>query len=150
MDPAVRLLVDLLSDIANASAQSGDSQYLLTKRLNSILLSPRVEGRSIREAFLLVSNLYDSGLLGQLSREHPDLVRNELLLCGMLTVGLDPVCISKILGYDHEHTFYNKRAEVRKKLHLEHTASLETYLSERAQALRKEHEQRIDKLLARK
>ena len=71
MDPAVRLLVDLLSDIANASAQSGDSQYLLTKRLNSILLSPRGEGRAIRDAFLLVSNLYDSGLLGQLSRDHP-------------------------------------------------------------------------------
>ena len=149
IDPAVRLLVDLLCDIANASAQSGDSHYLLAKRLNSILVSPRGEGRAIKDAFLLVSNLYDSGLLARLSRECPDLARNELILCGMLTVGLDPVCISKVLGYDHEHTFYNKRAEIRKKLQLDHTASLEDYLSGRAQALREEHDRYLSELIAR-
>ncbi len=66
----------------------------------------------------------------------------------MLTVGLDPVCISKILGYDHEHTFYNKRADVRKKLGLAHNIPLERYLSERVQALRKEHDRYLSELTA--
>lgn len=149
VDPAIRTLVELLSDIANASAQSGESQYLLAKRLNTILLSPRGEGRIIKESFLVLANLYDSGLLSELVRECPELSHNEIVLCGMITVGLDPVCISKILGYDHEHTFYNKRADIRKKLRLSHTVPLEGYLSERAQSLRKEHETYLRALIAR-
>jgi DNA-binding CsgD family transcriptional regulator len=149
IDPATRILVELLSDIANASAQSGESQYLLAKRLNNILISPRGEGRIIKESFMVLANLYDSGLLSELVRECPELSHNELILCGMITVGLNPVCISKILGYDHEHTFYNKRADVRKKLRLSHTVPLEGYLSERAQSLRKEHEAYLRKLIAR-
>ena len=149
IDPAVRTLVELLSDIANASAQSGESQYLLAKRLHIILTSPRGEGRIIKESFLVLANLYDSGLLSDLIREYPELTRSELVLCGMITVGLDPVCISKIMGYDHEHTFYNKRADVRKKLRLPHTVPLERYLADRAQSLRKEHEVYLRELIAR-
>ena len=149
VDPAVRILVELLSDIANASAQSGESQYLLAKRLNSILLSPRGESRSIRESFLILANLDDSGLLSRLTREFPELSNSELGLCAMITVGLDPVCISKILGYDHEHTFYNKRADVRKKLGLPHNIPLEGYLFERVQSLRKAHDAFIGELNAR-
>ena len=149
IDPATRTLVELLSDIANASAQSGESQYLLAKRLNNILISPRGEGRIIKESFLVLANLYDSGLLSELVRECPELTHSELVLCGMLTVGLDPVCISKILGYDHEHTFYNKRADIRKKLRLSHTVPLEGYLSDRAQSLRKEHETYLRELISR-
>lgn len=148
VDPAVRTLVDLLSDIANAVAISGESQYLLSKRLSNILLSPRGEGRSVRDAFVILANLYDSGLLSRLSRECPELNPSELGLCAMLTVGLDPVCISKILGYDHEHTFYNKRADVRKKLGLAHSIPLEGYLSDRVQALREEHDRYLSELTA--
>ena len=149
IDPATRILVELLSDIANASAKSGESQYLLAKRLNNILVSPRGEGRIIKESFLVLANLYNSGLLSELARECPELTHNEIVLCGMITVGLDPVCISKILGYDHEHTFYNKRADIRKKLQLSHTVPLERYLSDRSLSLRKEHETCLRELIAR-
>ena len=149
VDPAVRTLVELLSDIANASAQSGESQYLLTKRLHNILLSPRGEGRSIKDSFLILANIYDSGLLSQLVREYPELSHSELVMCGMITVGLDPVCISKILGYDHEHTFYNKRADVRRKLGLTHNISLEGYLSDRVQTMSRKHDSYLSGLCAR-
>lgn len=148
VDPAVRTLVDLLSDIANAVAISGESQYLLNKRLSNILLSPRGEGRSVRNAFAILANLYDSGLLTQLARECPELNPSELGLCAMLTVGLDPVCISKVLGYDHEHTFYNKRADVRKKLGLAHNIPLEGYLFDRVQALREKRSRYLGELNA--
>jgi len=149
VDPATRILVDLISDIANAAALSGESQYLLIKRLNGILLSSRGESRSVKDAFLILANLYNSGLLSQLALEHPGLNHNELVLCSMITVGLEPVCISKILGYDHEHTFYNKRAEVRKKLGVAHDIPLERYLFERVEHLRQAHDTFLRELMAR-
>ena len=139
VEPAIHNLVDLVSDIANASAESGESQYLLTKRLHAILVSPRGEGRSIKEDFLAMADLYDGGLMSSLSSECPALTRNEIVLCSMISIGLNPLCISKVLGYDHEHTFYNKRADIRKKLNLQHAVPLEQYLDERAHKLRSDH-----------
>jgi len=149
VDPATRILVDLISDIANAAALSGDSQYMMVKRLNGILLSPRGESRIIKESFLILANLYAHGLLSQLALEHPGLNHNELVLCGMIMVRLDPVCISKVLGYDHEHTFYNKRADVRKKLGVAHHIPLDRYLDERVEKLRQEHDSFLRELIAR-
>ena len=134
------MLVDLLAEIANASAQSGSSDYLLAKRLDRILSSSRGEGRSIKEAFFMLSDLYDSGLLTWLGKKYPALTRNEIGLCGMLTLDMEPACISKILGYDHEQTFYNKRTEIRKKLQLRHDESLERYLSRLIDRLQEEHD----------
>lgn len=58
----------------------------------------------------------------------------------MLTIGLEPACISKILRYDHEQTFYNKRKNIRKKLQLDHTESLEGYLNDLVGQLRQAHD----------
>ena len=139
--PATRMLVELLSDIANASAQSGDSQYLLAKRLNRILSSPRGEGRTIKQDFLVIANLYTEGLLTYLKQAYSDLTGREIGLCGMITLGFDPGCICKILGYMHEQTFYNRRSDVRKKLQLEgQTVTLEEFLQSQVERLRKQHE----------
>ena len=144
--PATQVLVDLLSDIANASAQSGDNEYLLAKRLHRILYASRGEGRTIKQDFLLLANHYHAGLLSWLKRTYTDLTHNEIVLCAMITLGLDPSCISKILRYDHEHTFYNKRADIRKKMHLEHTVSLEGFLADTTASLRKQHEDYLQRL----
>ena len=138
--PGIRDLVDLVAEIANAAAQSGSNDYLLAKRLDRILSSPRGEGRTIKDEFLVLADLYDSGLLSWLGKEFPALTRSEIGLCGMLTLGMEPACISKILCYDHEQTFYNKRTDIRKKLRLKHNESLEGYLNGQAERLRQEHE----------
>ena len=111
----------------------------LAKRLNRILYAPRGEGRTIREYFLVLANFYDWGLLSYLEKTY-QLTRGDLVLCGMITVGLEPACISKILHYDHERTFYNKRSDIRQKLHLDHTIPLENFLSEQAEMLQKDRE----------
>jgi len=139
IDPATRRLVELVTEIANASAQSGDSEYLLAKRLHRILTASRGEGRALKDDFLILTNLYDWGLLSYLDKTY-HLTFGDLALCGMLTVGLEPACISKILGYDHERTFYNKRSDIRKKIRLEHTVPLEGYLKDQAERLRTERE----------
>ena len=131
IDTPSRLLVVLLSVFANASAQSGDNEYLLAKRLNRILTAPRGEGRTIRECFLVLANFYNGGLLSQLEKTY-HLTRNDLVLCGMITLGMEPACISKILRYDHERTFYNKRSELRRKLNLNHGVPLENFLNEQS------------------
>lgn len=138
-----------MAEIANASAQSGSNDYLLAKRLDRILSSPRGEGRTIKEEFLVLSDLYSSGLLTWLEEAFPNLSRNEIGLCGMLTVGMEPACISKILGYDHEQTFYNKRADIRKKLNLSHNDSLERHLKGLADLLKKEHDAAMKQFLRR-
>ena len=139
IDPAARVLVELFTEIANASAQSAENEYLLAKRLHRILTATRGHGRTIKEDFLLLANLYDWGLLTHLEKTY-QLTRGDLVLCGMITLNMEPACISKILGYDHERTFYNKRADVRKKLGLEHTVPLEGFLEEQIEMLRKEHQ----------
>jgi len=139
-EPAVRNLIDLLSDIANAAARGGDSLHMISKRLDRILSSSRGEGRTIKEQFLILSDLYDSGLITWLKCNYPELTRNEIGLCGMITIGLDPACIDKIFGYDHEQTFYNRRADIRRKLGLDRQIPLERFLTEQAELLREEHE----------
>ena len=140
MIPALQNLVELLTEIANAAAQSGDSEYLLAKRLDYILSSPRGEGRTIKDHFLTIANLHESGLLTVLEQLYPELTRSEIGLCGMITLGLEPPCISRILGYDHVQTFYNKRTEIRKKLHLEREESLEGFLARKAAQLKTQND----------
>ena len=149
VEPAVRSLTELLADIANAAAQSGESEYLLAKRLDRILSSSRGEGRGIREDFMLLADLYTCGLLSDLSEQFPSLTRSEIGLCGMIVLGMDPVCIDKVFGYDHGQTVYNKRTDIRKKLHIERSASLEGYLNERAAAIRSRHDALFDELRRR-
>ena len=129
MLPAIHSLVELLSEIANAAAQSGDSEYLLAKRLDRILSSPHGEGRTIKDHFLNVADLYESGLLTHLEQVYPELNRGEIGLCAMIMLDLEPACISRILGYEHVQTFYNKRTDIRKKLHLDREESLEGFLA---------------------
>ena len=147
IEPAARNLTDLLSDVANASALSGESAHMLSKRLNRILTASRGEGRTVRDEFLILANLYDCGLLTWLEQHYPELNRNEIAICGMITLGLDPLCIDKVFGYDHEQTFYNRRADIRRKLGLDRSVPLERFLTEQAARLRQEHEaalRRID------
>lgn len=132
--------MDLLVDIANAAAQSGTNDYLLAKRLDRILTSSRGEGRTIKDDFTTIADLSTSGLLTRLQEICPALSPSEIALCGMLTIGLEPACISKILRYDHEQTFYNKRKNIRKKLQLDHTESLEGYLNDLVGQLRQAHD----------
>lgn len=150
INPAMRELTEFLSDIANASAISGESDYLLAKRLSRILSSPRGEGRSLRDAFLSVADGYESGLMSWLAQQFPELSRTEIGICGLMTVGLDPGCISKILGYEHEQTFYNKRTEIRRKIGLDRNTPLEKFLLEKIDELRDKHDDAIvafDKML---
>ena len=140
MVPAIKNLVELLTEIANASGQSGDNEYLLAKRLDYILTSSSGDGRTIKNHFLTIANLYASGLLTWLEQLYPDLTRSEIGLCGMIALGFEPICISRILRYDHVQTFYNKRREIRKKLHLEHDEPLETFLAQTVLQLRSKND----------
>lgn len=149
MVPAIRNLVELLTDVANASAQSGGSEYLLAKRLDRILTAPRGEGHAIRNAYIQLADLYEAGLLTYLKRTHPVLTPAEIGLCGLIMLGIEPACISKVYGYDHVQTFYNKRKDIRKKLELEHDIPLEKYLEEQIERLRIEDERRIRDLIVR-
>ena len=149
IEPAVRDLIELLSDIANAAARGGESLHMLSKRLDRILSTSRGEGRTIKEEFLILSDLYDAGLLTWLRHRYPQLTRNEIGLCGMITLGLDPICIDKVFGYDHEQTFYNRRADIRRKLGLERSVPLERFLNEQAARLRGEHEDSLREIARR-
>ena len=143
INPAMRDLTEMLVDVANASAISGDSEYMLAKRLNRILSSPRGEGRTVRNAFMTISDGYESGLMSWLRQSFPELSRSEIALCGLMTVGLDPGCICKVLGYEHEQTFYNKRTEIRRKLSLDRSESLEGFLQNKILELRRLHDEAL-------
>ena len=150
IEPAVRILVELLSDVVNAAALSGESVHMLAKRLNRILTSSRGEGRTIKDQFMIVSDLYASGLLTWLQMHYPSLTRNELGLCSLIILDLDPASIDRIFGYDHGQTFYNKRGEIRKKLQLDRSTSLEGFLKEVSDQLRQERSdffRQYDKLM---
>ena len=62
---------------------------------------------------------------------------------------IEPACISKVFGYDHVQTFYNKRGDIRKKLRLEHDVPLEKYLKEQINQLHLANERRIQDLIVR-
>jgi hypothetical protein len=143
IEPAIRILVDLLSDIVNAAALSGNSVHMLAKRLDRILSSARGEGRTVRDEFMVLADLYHAGLLTWLEEAFPDLTRNEIGLCGLIVLGMEPACIDRIFGYDHGQTFYNKRADIRRKLRLDRSVPLERYLNDTADRLRREHAMRI-------
>lgn len=147
--PAVRYLIDLLTDIANAAAQSGESGYLLAKRLNRILTSQRGESRSIKDAYILLADFYSAGTLSFLRQNFPDLTPNEISLCGMIALGIEPACIGKVFGYDHIQTFYNKRKTIRKKIGLERGIPLEGFLKELAGTVRSGGEHRFYELTRR-
>lgn len=90
----------------------------------------------LKEAFRILADAYDAGLLTRLALDHPDLTKAEIGLCGMLTLGLEPPCIGKVMGYEHVQTFYNKRKNIRKKLHLPHDQMLESFLIDKVRQLR--------------
>lgn len=136
MVPAVHALVELVSEIANAAARSGENEYLLAKRLDLILSSSRGEGKIIKGHFLALADLHEAGMLTYLEQIAPELSRSEIGLCGMIMLGLEPPCISRVFGYDHVQTFYNKRTEIRKKLHLERDVPLEGYLNSLVEQLK--------------
>ena len=137
-DPAARNLIELLADVANASALSGENMHMMAKRLDRILLSDRGEGRTVKEDFQTLADLSQAGLTRRLTGLYPDLTPGETALCAMLLAGLEPACISKICHYEHVQTFYNRRKDLRKKLRLEHGESLEGFLEGLAGELRRE------------
>ena len=123
--PAIQILAELMADVANAAAHSGDSAHLLAKRLDRIFSSDSGEARTFKEAFFVLSDVCNAGL------------------------GLDPACISKVLGYDHEQTFYNRRTDIRKKMGLDRTVPLEGYLDEESRKLQLIHESYLERLRER-
>ena len=143
LNKAARELLDLLVDIFNAAAISGNSEYLLAKRLHLILSSKRGEGKSLREVFVRLADFCCSGFITTLARQHPDLTLHERTICAMLVIGMDPGTICKVCGFEHEQTFYNKRKEVRRKLALEHNTPLEGFLKDWIVQLRRERAIRI-------
>lgn len=147
--PAIRKLTDLMTDIANASARSGKSEYLIAKELDRILTESRGEGRSIKDAYIRLADVCEAGLITWLRQSYPELSPNEAGLCGLVMLGIEPPCISKVFGYDHEQTFYNKRKDIRKKLKLEHGVPLERFLQEQIGRLRQENEDRLRALIQR-
>lgn len=147
--PAIHELVELMTDVANASAQSGSSEYLLAKRLDRILSTPRGEGRTIKDAYIRLANIHEAGLISYLEQRFPELSPNEAGLCGLIMLGIEPACISKVFGYDHVQTFYNKRKDIRKKLQLEHEIPLEKFLQKQIERLREEKEAQLRDLIHR-
>ena len=138
LNKAARELLDLLVDIVNAAAISGDSEYLLAKRLHLILRSKRGEGKSLREVFVRLADFCCSGFITTLVRQYPELTGHERSICAMLVIGMDPGTICKVCGFEHEQTFYNKRKEIRRKLGLEHNTPLEGYLKDWVTRLNRE------------
>ena len=147
--PAIQILAELMADVANAAAHSGDSAHLLAKRLDRIFSFDSGEARSFKDAFFVIADLSNAGLLTALADRFPNLTHTELALCGMIRLGLDPACISKVLGYDHEQTFYNRRTDIRKKMGLDRTVSLEGYLDEESRKLQLFHESYLERLRER-
>ena len=143
LNTAASELLELLVDIVNAAAISGESEYLLAKRLHLILSCKRGEGKSLREVFTRLADFCCSGFITTLVRQHPDLTMHERRICAMVVIGMDPGTICKVCGFEHEQTFYNKRKEIRRKLGLEHNTPLEGYLKDWISQLKRERALRI-------
>lgn len=140
-------LLEFLVEILNAAAISGGSDYLLAKRLDIILTSDRGEGRSIRELMLRLVDMYCSGLITDLAAGNLGLSRSEIAICAMSVIGMEPATICKICKYENEQSFYNRRADIRRKIGLERQASLEGYLLDRAESLKRQRESRIAEMI---
>lgn len=148
LNAAAGELLDFLVDIVNASASSGNSEYLLAKRLNLILSSNRGEGRSLRDEFTHLADFCYAGFITSLVTDCPDLTQSERSICSMMVLGMEPGTICKICGYESEQTFYNKRKEIRRKFRLDRPVPLEGFLKERVTRLQQERSTRIGGLLA--
>ena len=70
-------------------------------------------------------------------------------MCGLIMLGIEPACISKVFGYDHVQTFYNKRKDIRRKRQLEHEIPLEKFLQKQIERLREEKEAQLRDLIHR-
>ena len=137
--PAIQVLAELMADIANAAAHSGDSVHLLAKRLDLIFTGTSGEGRTFKEAFFILADVCNAGLITSLAARFPELTQTELALCAMILLGLDPACICRVMGYDSDQTFYNRRTDIRKKLGLDRPVSLEGFLLAESQQLQRIH-----------
>ena len=89
LNAAAGELLDFLVEIVNAAAISGDSEYLLARRLNIILSSKRGEGKSLREVFMRLADFCSAGFITMLSRQYPDLTQNERSICAMIVIGME-------------------------------------------------------------
>lgn len=150
LNKAARELLDFLVDIVNAAALSGDSEYLMVKRINLVLNSRRGEGKTFRDDFTRLADFCCGGFISSLKENHPDLSASERSVCGMLVLGMEPATISRICGFEHEQTFYNKRKEIRKKLGLEHSTPLEAFLQERIEQMNRERSEQVESMLQNK
>lgn len=147
--PAIKILADLMADIANASAHSGDSVHLLAKRLDLIFNASSGESRTFKEAFYILSDVCNAGTLTNLASRFPELTQTELALCAMILLGLDPACICRVMGYDSDQTFYNRRTDIRKKMGLDRSASLEGFLNDESLHRQLVHQAYLEALLKR-
>lgn len=143
LNAAAEELLDFLVDIVNAAAISGDSEYLLAKRLHLILSTNRGEGKSLRAVFTRLADFCSAGFITALGRQYPDLSPSERSICAMLVIGMDLGTICKVCGYENEQTFYNKRKEIRRKLSIDHGVPLEGYLKDWIARLKRERSVRI-------
>lgn len=140
-------LLSFLVEIVNASARSGESEYLLAKRLNLILTSGKGEGRTLRKMFMRLADFCCSGFITAIGVDCPELTQCERSICAMMVIGLDPATICKICRYENEQTFYNKRKEIRRKFKLERPVLLEAFFKERIACLERERAMKIGILL---
>ena len=147
LNEAARDLLDFLVDIVNAAALSGDSEYMMVKRINLVLNSRRGEGKSFRDAFTRLADFCCGGFISFLEREHPELSRSERSICAMLMIGMEPGAISRICGFEHEQTFYNKRKDIRKKFGLEHVMPLESFLREMIDRMNQDRAAQVESML---
>ena len=147
LDAAASELLIFLVEIINAAARSGESEYMLAKRLNLILTSRRGEGRTLRDVFTRLADFCCGGFITRLGTDCPDLSPSEKAVCSMMVIGLEAGTISKVCGFEHEQTFYNKRKDIRRKIGLDHSAQLEVYLQEWIDRLKDDRSRRIGELL---
>ena len=103
----------------------------------------------IKDAYIRLANIHEAGLISYLEQRFPELSPNEAGMCGLIMLGIEPACISKVFGYDHVQTFYNKRKDIRKKLQLEHEIPLEKFLQKQIERLREEKEAQLRDLIHR-
>ena len=77
----------------------------------------------------------------------PELSRSERSICAMLMIGMEPGAISRICGFEHEQTFYNKRKDIRKKFGLEHVMPLESFLREMIDRMNQDRAAQVESML---
>lgn len=123
--------LDILNDLMETAAQSGDNPQLLMSKLKRFIFTGDESRQGIIRYMQPIANFQCHGIVDLLREVNPRLTEEDLTFCSLLCLGFAPNSIQMLYGQSNPASFYNRRSRIRKKLGIaDNDRSLESVLTE--------------------